>query len=172
MQRCSIDRSVQGEFCAIASQAGLLRKLHPTTQTNSGPRFPDGASRGNCVPLWSARTGCAFRLRSLAESASRNRHSDWDAFPRGPKQPPAPRQNDPFPPSHAEHPRSVPGCRHNRNVLSCRQHFAATAKARAGNKCHLRGLGGRSQRYVTEAHVSYGLPSSTGTRCLRRLTKR
>lgn len=193
MQRCSIDRSVQGEFCAIASQAGLLRKLHPTTQTNSGPRFPDGASRGNCVPLWSARTGCAFRLRSLAESASRNRHSDWDAFsrsrpsgklrpgicvrngtrfPRGPKQPPAPRQNDPFPPSHAEHPRSVPGCRHNRNVPSCRQHFAATAKARAGNKCHLRGLGGRSQRHVTEAHVSYGLPDGTGTRCLRRLTKR
>lgn len=117
MQRCSINRSVQGEFWAIASQAGLLRKLHPTTQTNSGPRFPDGASRGNCVPLWSARTGCAFRLRSLAETASRNRHSDWDAFsrsrpsgklrpgicvrngtrfPQGPNQPPAPRQNHPL----------------------------------------------------------------------------
>ncbi len=123
VQRCSIDRSVQGGFWAIASQTGLLRKPNPTPERN-GMRFP-----------------------------------------RGPKQPPAPRQNDPFPPSHAEHPRSVPGCRHNRNVPSCRQHFAATTKARAGNKCHLRGLGGRSQRHVIETHISYGVPSSTDTRC-------
>lgn len=60
MQRCSIDRSVQGEFWAIASQAGLLRKLHPTTQANSGPRFPDGASRGNCGPEYASETGRGF----------------------------------------------------------------------------------------------------------------
>lgn len=144
----------------------------PLLQANSGPQFPDGVSRGNCVPLWSVKTGCAFRLRPLAESASRNLQQKRDTVSRGPKQPPAPRQNDPFPSSHAKHPRSVLGCRHNRNVPSCRQHFAATAKARAGNKCHLRGLGGHSQRHVTEAHVSYGLPNGTDTRCLRRLTKR
>ena len=118
-QRCSIDRSVQWEFWAVVSQTGLLRKLYPTTQANSGPQFPDGASWGNCIPLRNAKMGWAFRLRPLAETASRKRHSDWDAFsrsnpsgklrsgicppqngtrfPQGPNQPPAPRQNDPFP---------------------------------------------------------------------------
>ena len=79
MQRCSIDRLEQGGFRAIASQAGLLRKLHPTTRANSGTQFPAEASRGSCVPLWGVRTGCAFRLRPQAESASRNRRSNWDA---------------------------------------------------------------------------------------------
>lgn len=78
-QRCSINRLVQGGFRAIASQAGLLRKLHPTTRANSGTQFPVEASRGSCVPLWGVRTGCAFRLRPQAESASRNRRSNWDA---------------------------------------------------------------------------------------------
>ena len=190
--RCGTTRRGRG-FRDTVSQTAPFRKPHPTIQANSGMQFPDGGSWGNCIPLRNAKTGWAFRLRSLAETASRNRHSDWDVFsrsspsgklrpgicaqngtrfPRGPKQPPAPRQNDPFPSSHAKHPRSVPGCRHNRNVPSCRQHFAATAKARAGNKCHLRGLGGRSQRHVIEAHISYGLPNSIDTRCLRRLTKR
>lgn len=187
VQRCSIDRLLQWEFWATVSRWGLLGKPRPTTQANSGPRFPDGASRGNCVPLRSVKTECAFRLRSLTETATRNWRPDWDSisrssssgklrpgicarngtwFPRGPKQPPASLDKMiRFPSSHAKQPRSVPGCRHNRNVPSCRQHFAATAKARAGNKCHLRGLGGRSQRHVTEAHVSYGLPNSTDTRC-------
>lgn len=84
--------------------------------------------------------------------------------PRTESRPP-PRQNDPFPSPHAKQPRSVPRRRHNRNVPSCRQHFAATAKARAGNKCHLRGLGGRSHRHVIETHISYGMPSSTDTQC-------
>ena len=102
-QRCSINRLVQGEFWAVVSQTGLLRKLYPTIQANSGPQFPDGASWGNCIPLRNAKTGWAFRLRHLAESpsqnrraetghdfpngplaetASRNRHSDWDVFSR------------------------------------------------------------------------------------------
>lgn len=46
-----------------------------------------------------------------------------------------------------------------------RNYFTATAKAHASNKCHLRGLGGRSQRHVIETHISYGVPSSTDTRC-------
>lgn len=171
-QRRSIDRSVRWGFWAIASQTGLLRKPNPTLEHLNGMSFPVEASSGNCVPKSAFRLGCNFPIEPLGETATRNLLSKRTRFPRGPKQPPAPRQNDPFPPSHAEHPRSVPGCRHNRNVPSCRQHFAATAKARAGNKCHLSGLGGRSQRHVTEAHVSYGLPNGTGTRCLRRLTKR
>lgn len=213
-QRCSIDRSVQGEFWAVVSQTGLLRKPHPTTQANSGPQFPDGASWENCIPLRNAKTGWAFRLRHLAESPSQNRRPKRatisqtglqrklrpgigtqtetyfpDRAPRGncgPESAPETGRGFPedrisrpplvkiirFPLSHAEHPKSVPECRHNRNVPSCRQHFAATAKTRAGNRSHLRGFSGRSQRYVTEAHVSYGLPNGTGTRCLSRRTKR
>ena len=152
IQRCSINRLVQGGFRAIASQAGLLRKLHPTTRANSGPQFPDRAPRGNCGPESAPETG--------------------RGFPKGRISRPPLVKIIRFPPLYAEHPRSVPECRHNRNVPSCRQHFTATAKTRAGNRIHLRGFSGRSQRYVTEAHVSYGLPNGTGTRCLSRLTKR
>lgn len=66
-QRCSIDRSVQGEFWAIASQTGLLRKPNPTPEHLNGMGFPVEASSGNCSP----------------ESP----RSDWDAIsqwgPRG-----------------------------------------------------------------------------------------
>ena len=151
-QRRSIDRSVQGEFWAIASQTGLLRKPNPTPEHLNGTGFPVEASSGNCSPESALRLGCDFPMGPSGKLQPGICSRNGTRFPRGPKQPPAPRQNDPFP--------------------SCRRHFAATAKARAGNKCHLRGLGGRSQRHVTEAHVSYGLPNGTGTRCLRRLTKR
>ena len=91
---------------------------------NSGPWFPRRASWGNCIPLRNAKTGWAFRLKPLAETASRNRHSDWNVFSRsspsgklrpgicaqnGPRFPkrdvvsrgsrnsrPLPQQNDPF----------------------------------------------------------------------------
>ena len=149
----STDRC-RGGFWAIASQTGLLRKPNPTPEHLNGMGFPVEASSGNCSPESALRLGCNFPMEPSGKLRPGICSRNGTRFPRGPKQPPAPRQNDPFPPSHAEHPRSVPGCRHNRNVPSCRQHFAATAKARAGNKCHLRGLGGRSQRHVTEAHVS------------------
>lgn len=161
-----------GEFRSPISRWGLSGKLRPTLKRQNGMRFPVEASSGNCSPESALRLGCNFPMGPSGKLRPGICSRNGTRFPRGPKQPPAPRQNDPFPPSYTERPRSVPGCRHNRNVPSCRQHFAATAKARTGNKCHLRGLGGRSQRHVTEAHVSYGLPNGTGTRCLRRLTKR
>lgn len=49
---------------------------------NSGPWFPRRASWGNCIPLRNAKTGWAFRLKPLAETASRNWRSDWDAISR------------------------------------------------------------------------------------------
>ena len=170
-QRCSIDRSVQGEFWAIASQTGLLRKPNPTPEHLNGT---------------------AFRLRHLAETAARNRRSDWDAIsqwgPRGNYSPESALETGRgFPEDRNSRPpldkmirslrrmRNIQGVSQsagNRNVPSCRQHFTATAKTRAGNRSHLRGLGGRSQRHVIEAHISYGLPNSIDTRCLRRLTKR
>ena len=45
------------------SQTAPFRKPQPTIQANSGMQFPDGASRGNYIPLWGAKTGWAFRLR-------------------------------------------------------------------------------------------------------------
>lgn len=114
--RCGTTRRGRG-FRDTFSQTAPFRKPHPTIQANSGMQFPDGGSWGNCIPLRNAKTGWAFRLRSLTETASRNRHSDWDVFsrsspsgklrpgicarngtrfPRGPNQPPAPRQNHPL----------------------------------------------------------------------------
>lgn len=178
-QRRSINRLVRGGFWAIASQTGLLRKLNPTPEHLNGMGFPVEASSGNCSPESALRLGCNSPMGPSGKLQPGICSRNGTRFPRGPKQPPAPRQNDPFPPSHAERPRSVPGCRHNRNVPSCRQHFAATAKARAGNKCHLRGLGGRSQRHIQRPtsvmdyqtaparDASVGLPSDEACRSLR-----
>lgn len=79
--RCGTTRRGRG-FRDTVSQTAPFRKPHPTIQANSGMQFPDGGSWGNCIPLRNAKTGWAFRLRSLAETASRNRHSDWDVFSR------------------------------------------------------------------------------------------
>lgn len=80
-QRRSINRLVQGEFWAVASQTGLLRKLHPTTtgefrspisrwglsgklrptlERQNGMRFPVEASSGKCIPESAAETGRSF----------------------------------------------------------------------------------------------------------------
>lgn len=140
------------EFRSPISRWGLSEKLRPTLKRQNGMRFPVEVSSGKRIPESAAETG--------------------RGFPKGRISRPPLVKIIRFPPLYAEHPRSVPECRHNRNVPSCRQHFTATAKTRAGNRIHLRGFSGRSQRYVTEAHVSYGLPNGTGTRCLSRLTKR
>lgn len=62
MQRCSIDRSVQGGFWAIASQTGLLRKPNPTPEHLNGTGFPVEASSGNCSPESALRLGCNFPM--------------------------------------------------------------------------------------------------------------
>lgn len=169
--RCGTTRRGRG-FRDTVSQTAPFRKPHPTIQANSGMQFPDGGSWGNCIPLRNAKTGRAFRLRSLAETAARNLRPKRDAV--------SPRTESAARPSSKSSAflrcmRNIQGVSQsagNRNVPSCRQHFTATAKTRAGNRSHLRGFSGRSQRYATEAHVSYGLPNGTGTRCLSRLTKR
>lgn len=76
----STDRC-EGGFWAIASQTGLLRKLHPTTtgefrspisrwglsgklrptlERQNGMRFPVEASSGKCIPESAAETGRGF----------------------------------------------------------------------------------------------------------------
>lgn len=181
-----------GEFRSPISRWGLSGKLRPTLERQNGMDFPVEASSGKPIPESALGTGRDFPNGPLAETASRNRHSDWDVFsrsspsgklrpgicarngtqfPQGPNQPPAPRQNHPLSsvvcgtskecprvPAQWERPQLPAALRRN-------------CKNRTGNRSHLRGFSGRSQRYVTEAHVSYGLPNGTGTRCLSRLTK-
>lgn len=55
------------------------QKPCPRLSAQSGMRFPDGMPSGNRVPESRPRTGHAFRLKRPAETASRNRRSNWDA---------------------------------------------------------------------------------------------
>ena len=40
--------------------------------------FPDGWGFGKPVPEFAFGVGCSFRLRALAETATRNLRSEWD----------------------------------------------------------------------------------------------
>lgn len=96
---------------------GLSGKLRPTLERQNGMGFPVEVYSGKPIPESAAETGHDFPNGPLAETASRNRHSDWDVFsrsspsgklrpgicaqngtrfPQGPNQPPAPRQNHPL----------------------------------------------------------------------------
>ena len=66
------------EWDALSGTA-LSRKLRPRISLQSGMRFPDGMPSGNRVPEFGSRVGCAFRLSPSAETASRNKRSNWDA---------------------------------------------------------------------------------------------
>ena len=57
----------------------------------SGTGFPDGWGFGKCVPEFAFGVGCSFRLRALAENATRNLRSEWDGVSqRGRKRKPHP----------------------------------------------------------------------------------
>ena len=97
MQRCSIDRLVQWEFWAIASQTGPSGKLRPTLKRQNGMRFPVEVSSGNCVPELALRLGCNFPIEPLGETATRNLCPKRDAVsPRTETAALLPRQNDSF----------------------------------------------------------------------------
>lgn len=106
-----------GEFRSPISRWGLSGKLRPTLERQNGMGFPVEVYSGKPIPESAAETGHDFPNGPLAETASRNRHSDWDVFsrsspsgklrpgicaqngtrfPQGPNQPPAPRQNHPL----------------------------------------------------------------------------
>ena len=46
----------------------------------SGTGFPDGRGFGKSIPEFDYGMGCTFRLRALAESATRNLLLKWDAL--------------------------------------------------------------------------------------------
>ena len=55
------------------------RKPCPKLSAQNGMYFPDGMPSGNRVPESRPRMGQTFRLKRPAETASRNRRSNWDA---------------------------------------------------------------------------------------------
>ena len=83
-QRCSIDRSVQGGFWAIASQTGLLRKPNPTPEHLNGMGFPVEASSGNCSPESTLRLGCNFPMGPSGKLRPGICSRNGTRFPRGP----------------------------------------------------------------------------------------
>lgn len=56
------------------------RKPCPKLSAQNGMYFPDGMPSGNRVPESRPRTGQTFRLKRPAETASRNRRSNWTRF--------------------------------------------------------------------------------------------
>lgn len=55
-------------------------RFRDTVSAQNGTHFPDGGPGGKRVPESRLRAGQAFRLSPSAETASRNKHSNWDAL--------------------------------------------------------------------------------------------
>ena len=55
------------------------RKPGPRLSAQNGMRFPYGMPSGKRVPESRLRVGQAFQLSPSAETASRNKRSNWDA---------------------------------------------------------------------------------------------
>lgn len=71
-----IERVVQD---GLSRWAGF-REVCPRIGAQTGIHFPLYALSGNCVPELRLGMGCTFRLRALAESATRNLLLKWDAL--------------------------------------------------------------------------------------------
>lgn len=150
-----------------------LRKARPAIPARTGSKFPNGAPRGNCDPEFELETVPRFPNRPVPETISRNPRSNWDAVSQGglfwKLRPTLKDKTGTQFPGRA----SKTKLRWNSSCLGLQPTKTGTIppqlmrgweNARAGNRSHLRGLGGRSQRHVIETHTSYGLPNSTDTR--------
>ena len=182
-RRRSIARLVQGDqvtlhqsgpaegFWDAISPGGPAR---PAIKARTGSQFPNGTPRGNYDPEFELETGCGFPNRPLAENASRNSRSKRDALSQsrayGKLRPTLKGKTGTQFPGRA----SKTKLRWNSSCLGLQPAKTRTISPqlmRAGKmpalatKCHLRGLGGHSQRHVTETHIGYGMPSSTDKRC-------
>ena len=56
------------------------RKIHPRIPAQTGMRFPDDISSGNCIPESKLGMGYIFRMTPQVESSSRNPRSERDAL--------------------------------------------------------------------------------------------
>ena len=69
---------------AAFSQRPRQRKARPSLDAQNGMHIPDGGPGGKRVPESGLGTGRAFRLSPSAETASRNKRSNWDALSKRP----------------------------------------------------------------------------------------
>ena len=160
-------------FRGAVSQGGPCGKRVPQFELETGCGFPTGPLGETATQnLSSKRDG--FPNRPLAETTSRNPHSNWDTVSQ------ASLFRKLHPTLKDKTGTQFPGrasktkLRWNSSCLGLQPAKTRTISPqlmRAGKmpalatKCHLRGLGGHSQRHVTETHIGYGMPSSTDKRC-------
>ncbi len=128
-----------------------------------------GGPRGKRIPLFRLEPGCSFPTGPLGETATQNLSSERDTVSQTgllrKMHPGIPARNGMRFPSRGPMGNCVPPWR-----TKLGRSFRTSKRSCGGmpalaTKCHPRGLGGHSQRHVTEAHISYGIPSSTDTRC-------
>ena len=67
--RCDADRTAA---CHAPHQRRPRRKIHPRIPAQTGMRFPDDVSSGNCIPESTLGMGFIFRMAPQAENATRN----------------------------------------------------------------------------------------------------
>ena len=75
--RCDADRTAA---CHAPRQRRPGRKIHPRIPAQTGMRFPDDVSSGNCIPESTLGMGFIFRKTPQAESSSRNPRSERDTL--------------------------------------------------------------------------------------------
>ena len=75
--RCDADRTAA---CHAPHQRRPRRKIHPRIPAQTGMRFPDDVSSGNCIPESTLGMGFIFRMTPQVESSSRNPRSERDAL--------------------------------------------------------------------------------------------
>ena len=75
--RCDADRTAA---CHAPHQRRPRRKIHPRIPVQTGMRFPDDVSSGNCIPESTLGMGFIFRKTPQAENPSRNPRSERDTL--------------------------------------------------------------------------------------------
>lgn len=71
--RCDADRTAA---CHAPHQRRPRRKIHPRIPAQTGMRFPDDVSSGNCIPESTFGMGFIFRKTPQADSSSWNSRSE------------------------------------------------------------------------------------------------
>ena len=79
--RCDADRTAA---CHAPHQRRPRRKIHPRIPAQTGMRFPDDVSSGNCIPESTLGMGFIFRKTPQAENPSQNPRSDRDTLSASP----------------------------------------------------------------------------------------
>ena len=74
LYRCDADWTAA---CHAPHQRRPRRKIHPRIPAQTGMRFPDGASSGNCIPESAFRPGYTFRFTCRLKKPARPPSQNW-----------------------------------------------------------------------------------------------